>query len=94
MGKQPTMGPAVTPELGYGNARRAIQWLTEVLGLQHGLTIDGPDGSVAHAELWWHTGVVFVESLEPNKRGLQTGSGHGMSCCGVHRRSELRLRPS
>ena len=44
-----------------------------MLGLEHGLTINGPDGSVAHAELWWHTGAVFVESLEPCESGVPGG---------------------
>jgi uncharacterized glyoxalase superfamily protein PhnB len=74
MASQPTTGPTVTPELDYGNARQAIEWLTEVLGLQHGLTVDGPDGSVVHAELWWHTGAVFVESLQPSENGVPTGT--------------------
>ena len=73
MSTLPTTGPAVTPELGYGNARQAIQWLTEVLGFEQGLTIEGPDGSVAHAELWWHAGAVFVESMEPGGSGVHRG---------------------
>jgi uncharacterized glyoxalase superfamily protein PhnB len=66
------------PELGYRRAREAIGWLTVVLGLKEGVIIDGPDGSVAHAELWWHSGVVFVESLEPADEVTQTG--HATIC--------------
>jgi uncharacterized glyoxalase superfamily protein PhnB len=66
-------GPVVMPELGYRRSREAIGWLTAVLGLRQGLIIDGPEGSVAHAELWWHSGVVFVESVEPTDEGIQMG---------------------
>src|SRR5829696_782620 len=58
------MGPTITPELGYRDPRAAIRWLTDVLGFRVSLVVDDDDGGVAHAELTWRTGVVFLGSLE------------------------------
>jgi hypothetical protein len=74
MTSPPISGPTVTPELSYANARQAIQLLIEVLGLEQGLILGSSDGAVAHAELWWHTGVVFVDSVDTDdENGVQTG---------------------
>ncbi len=50
----------LTPSLPYDDARKAIRWLTEVLGFAVGAIYDRPDGGVAFAELVWRTGIVFV----------------------------------
>jgi uncharacterized glyoxalase superfamily protein PhnB len=57
-------GPNVTPEVGYLDPSAAVQWLTEVLGMRRGLVVSGPDRAVAHAELWWKDGAVFVSRVE------------------------------
>jgi uncharacterized glyoxalase superfamily protein PhnB len=56
------VGPTLTPSVHYGDAVRALRWLTEVIGFRIVSRYDAPDGSVAFAELVWRTGVVFVSS--------------------------------
>lgn len=55
-----TVTAAVTPSLGYDDARAGIDWLVEVLGFHVAELHEMPDGSVAHAELVWGTGLVFA----------------------------------
>jgi uncharacterized glyoxalase superfamily protein PhnB len=57
-------GPTVTPEIGYRDPHTAIRWLCDVLGTRRGLIVERPDGGVAHAELWWYDGAVFVGMRE------------------------------
>ncbi|MGH9867246.1 MAG: VOC family protein [Candidatus Polarisedimenticolia bacterium] len=55
----------LTPSLVYDDARRALRWLTDVLGFQVGSVYELPDGGVAHAELAWRTGIVFLSGRPP-----------------------------
>ena len=57
--------PVLVPELAYRDAQAATEWLTEILGLSNGVIVRKPDGTVAHAEMWWHEGVVYLEQAEP-----------------------------
>ena len=66
-------GPSVVPELGYVDARNAIRWLSEVLGLRSAVVVDGADGAVAHAELWWFDAAIYVETVDSeDERGQST----------------------
>lgn len=65
-------GPVVAPELGYRDGQAAINWLEDVLGFSSGVVITKPGGGVAHAELWWRNGVIFLEELD--------GSGSSTIC--------------
>ena len=53
--------PVLVPELAYMDAQAAIEWLTDVLGFSCGVIVRKPDGAVAHAEVWWRDGVVYLE---------------------------------
>jgi uncharacterized glyoxalase superfamily protein PhnB len=59
------IAPILTPSIVYDDARRGIQWLTDVLGFRAASEYKGPDGRVAFAELVWRTGVVFVSDRPP-----------------------------
>ena len=65
--------PLLTPELGYLDARAAIEWLTDILGLRVGGVSDREDGAVAHAELWWQGFAVYVGTVgSDQERGRST----------------------
>jgi uncharacterized glyoxalase superfamily protein PhnB len=50
----------IVPEVGYRDAREALAWLTQILGMEVGLVVDEPNGDVAHAELWFGGEAVYV----------------------------------
>jgi len=52
--------PDVIPVVRYADARAAIQFLTEAFGFTATQVIDGPDGSVVHAELTWAGGMIML----------------------------------
>jgi uncharacterized glyoxalase superfamily protein PhnB len=56
-------GSAVIPGLRYKDAPAAIDWLVRVLGFTAQAVYDGPDGTVAHAQLvHGTTGMVMLGS--------------------------------
>ena len=58
--------PNIFPALRYRDARAAIEWLTDALGFDSVSVHEGPDGSIAHAELGFGAGMIMLGS---------TGSG-------------------
>lgn len=50
------MSCSLKPDLGYEDAPAAIRFLVETLGFTVSVVYEGPDGSVAYAELTWPTG--------------------------------------
>jgi uncharacterized glyoxalase superfamily protein PhnB len=63
---QPT-GSALIPSLRYQDARAAIAWLERAFGFVRHAVYDGPNGTVAHAELTLSTGMVMLGSASnPN----------------------------
>src|SRR5262245_40124750 len=57
--------PTITVAVPCDDARRMIDWMVDLLGFQVGELHEAPDGSVAHARLWWRTGNVFVSDRHP-----------------------------
>src|SRR4051812_17574036 len=57
------------PCLTYLDARAGIAWLVDVLGADARHVYDGPNGTVAHAELWFGGGCVMLGSA---KEGVHT----------------------
>ena len=50
------------PCLTYDDARAAIAFLVDVLGAEARHVYDGPNGTVAHAELWFGNGCIMLGS--------------------------------
>jgi uncharacterized glyoxalase superfamily protein PhnB len=50
----------IYPTLRYRDAKAAIAWLTGTFGLTEHSVMDGPDGTVSHAELAWGDSVVML----------------------------------
>ncbi|MEU3773841.1 VOC family protein [Streptomyces sp. NPDC032472] len=54
--------PSVFPTLLYGNAKAAIQQLTEAFGFTRVAVYEAEDGTVMHAELAYGSGAVMLGS--------------------------------
>ena len=63
------------PGLRYHDAPAAIAWLVDVLGAEARHVYPGPDGTIAHAELWFGGGCVMLGSVRDD--GLPHLPGHG-----------------
>jgi len=58
----------IYPVLQYRDAHAAIDWLERAFGFERNAVHDGPDGSVAHAELRHGDGMVMLGST-PSEGG-------------------------
>ncbi len=57
-----TVGATVIPALRYKDAHAAIDWLVKAFGFKAQAVHDGPDGTVAHAQLTLATGMIMLGS--------------------------------
>lgn len=65
------------PGLRYTDAPAAIAWLVEVFGAEARHVYPGPDGTVAHAELWFGDACVMLGSFK-HDGAPPTRPGEGM----------------
>jgi uncharacterized glyoxalase superfamily protein PhnB len=54
--------PSVYPVVRYADAPAAIEFLTKAFQLERATVHEGPDGTIAHAQLAWRTGVIMLGS--------------------------------
>jgi uncharacterized glyoxalase superfamily protein PhnB len=52
----------IYPSLRYRDAPAAIDWLERAFGFERHEVHEGPDGTVAHAELRWGDGMIMLGS--------------------------------
>ena len=64
-------GSTAIPGMRYRNAHAAIDWLVRVLGFSAKAVYDGPDGTVAHAELTLGPGMIMLGSASNTGAGLE-----------------------
>lgn len=57
---------ASIPSVSYTDAHAGIKWLVDTLGAEARHVYDGPDNTVAHAELWFGNACVMIGSLKDN----------------------------
>jgi uncharacterized glyoxalase superfamily protein PhnB len=55
-------GSRIIPSLRYKDAHAAITWLEKAFGFVRHAVYDGPEGTVAHAELRFGTGMIMLGS--------------------------------
>jgi len=55
-------GSTVIPSMRYRDAHAVIEWLVRVLGFHKQAVYDGPEGTVAHAQLTLGRGMVMLGS--------------------------------
>jgi uncharacterized glyoxalase superfamily protein PhnB len=63
------MAQTIFPALRYRDAPAAIEWLGRAFGFRPLAVHNGPDDSVAHAELALDTGVIMLGSVKPDAYG-------------------------
>jgi uncharacterized glyoxalase superfamily protein PhnB len=59
----------IVPALRYLNAPEAIEWLCNVLGFERHAIFEGPNGTIAHAELTLNGGMVMLGSQKNDELG-------------------------
>jgi uncharacterized glyoxalase superfamily protein PhnB len=59
----------VIPSFRYHNAKAAIEWLSNVFGFERHAVYEGPDGSIAHAELTLNGGMIMLGSQRDDEHG-------------------------
>ena len=52
----------IIPALRYRDARGAIEFLCNAFGFEKGLVVDGPNGTIAHAQLTFGNGMIMLGS--------------------------------
>lgn len=74
--------PSICPTLLYRDAKAAIRQLTEAFGFHQVAVYEGDDGSVAHAELSYGSGIVMLGSK--GRGGLFDKAMEGAGPAGVY----------
>jgi uncharacterized glyoxalase superfamily protein PhnB len=60
------MSSTLIPSVRYKDAHAAIAWLERVFGMQRHAVYDHPDGTVAHAELTFGSGMIMLGTAGAN----------------------------
>ena len=62
-------GANIIPTLRYRNAPAAIEWLCRAFGFDRHMVVDGPDGTVVHAQLTYGDGMIMLGSSRDDEFG-------------------------
>jgi uncharacterized glyoxalase superfamily protein PhnB len=57
--------PNIFPEIVYDDAPAALEWLARAFGFVKGEVIEGPGGTIAHAEMHYGAGTIMPKSPMP-----------------------------
>jgi uncharacterized glyoxalase superfamily protein PhnB len=57
--------PTIFPALRYNDAPAAIDWLGRAFGFARHMVVPGPEGTVAHAQLTFGSGMIMLGSARP-----------------------------
>ncbi len=60
--------PNIFPALRYEDAPAAIEWLGNAFGFEQQMVVPGPDGTIAHAQLRFESGVIMLGSADHSPR--------------------------
>lgn len=77
--KQSGEAPRIYPAMRYRDAPAMIDWLEKAFGFKRRIVYDGPDGTVAHAELAFGTAIVMLGSVRDDEFGAMVGTPGGKS---------------
>ena len=64
--------PHVIPCLRYGDAPAAIAWLKKAFGFTEAMVVPGPDGTIAHAQLAFGSGMIMLGSAQDDALALKS----------------------
>ena len=70
--------------LTYDDAPAALDWLEEAFGFERSSVHEGPDGTIAHAELTYGDGMVMLGNAGDNGLGMKTPREVGAVTQGVY----------
>lgn len=70
--------------MNYEDARAALNWLEQSFGFERSAVHEGPDGTIAHAELRFGDGMIMLGSAGRNDLGLRTARELGAVNQGVY----------
>lgn len=71
--------PRIFPALRYREARAMIDWLGEAFGFERHVVYDGPDGTVAHAQLALGSAMIMLGSARDDEFAAMVGEPGGKS---------------
>lgn len=72
------------PFLNYDDAPAALDWLEQAFGFERGSVTEGPNGTIAHAEMRYGDGAIMLGSAGRNDLGLKTARELGAVNQGVY----------
>ena len=70
--------------LTYDDAHAALDWLEEAFGFERSSVHEGPDGTIAHAELTYGDGMIMLGNAGDNGLGMKTPREVGAVTQGVY----------
>ena len=70
--------------LTYDDAPAALDWLQEAFGFERSAVHEGPDGTIAHAELTYGDGMIMLGNAGDNGLGMKTPRELGAVTQGVY----------
>jgi len=59
----PSLGSTIIPGMRYRNAPAAIDWLCNAFGFEKHLVVPGENGTIAHAQLCFGSGMIMLGSI-------------------------------
>ncbi len=59
--------PSIIPALLYQDAPAALDWLERAFGFERLMSAPGPNGTIAHAEMSFGSGIIMVSSAKPER---------------------------
>ena len=62
-------GANIIPTFRYRDATEAIEWLCRAFGFEKHMVVDGPDGTVVHAQLTYGSGMIMLGSARDDEFG-------------------------
>lgn len=68
----------------YDDASAALDWLEQAFGFERSSVYEGPNGTVAHAELKYGDGMIMLSTAGDNDFGLRTARALGAVNQGVY----------
>jgi uncharacterized glyoxalase superfamily protein PhnB len=72
------------PFLNYEDAPAALDWLANAFGFERSDVHEGPDGTIAHAEMRFADGLIMLGSAGENDLGMKTPRELGAVNQGVY----------
>ena len=64
-----TTKPTIYPTMRYRDAKAMIDWLERAFGFERHVVYEGEDGTIAHAELKFGTGIIMAGSAKDDLFG-------------------------